>query len=268
MKSVKTHELCAWLDSTLNATSFSDYCPNGLQVEGSSTISHIVAGVTASQALIDVAARRGADALLVHHGWFWKGEDPRVRGARRTRLANLLAHDINLIAYHLPLDAHPQLGNNAQLARILGLTPFKKEIAFSEHKAPLPQFAQTTGPNGLVWLGEMPGALTLGEVAAKIEQALGRVPQVIGDGAMPAHRIAWCTGAAQSMLSDAIDAGAQIFITGEISEPTVHLAREANVGFVSAGHHATERYGVQALGQAIQIEFGIRVDFVDIDNPV
>lgn len=252
MKTIATRELCAWLDATLNAASFADYCPNGLQVEGKTTVSHIIAGVTASQALINVASERGADAILVHHGWFWKGEDPRVLGTRKKRLASLLANDLNLIAYHLPLDAHPRLGNNAQLARMLGLTPR----------------ADTTGANGLVWLGNMPGATTLGEVATQVERALGRVPQVIGDGGMPANRLAWCTGAAQSMLESAIDAGAQVFITGEISEQTVHLARESAVGFICAGHHATERYGVQALGSAIEKEFGIRVDFVDIDNPV
>ena len=229
MKTITTHDLCAWLDTTLDAASFNDYCPNGLQVEGKSSVSYLITGVTASQ-----------------------GEDPRVRGIRKKRLATLLAKDINLIAYHLPLDAHPHLGNNAQLARVLGLT----------------HDAHTTGPNGLVWLGEMPGKATLGEVAAKVEQALGRSPQVIGDASMSAKRLAWCTGAAQSMLEHAIDAGAQAFITGEISEQTVHLAREAGVGFICAGHHATERYGVQALGTAIEKEFGIRVDFVDIDNPV
>ncbi len=252
MKSIATRELCAWLDAKLNVASFNDYCPNGLQVEGQSSISHIIAGVTASQALIQVAAERGANAILVHHGWFWKGEDVRVLGTRKTRLASLLALDINLLAYHLPLDAHPELGNNTQLARILGLT----------------HSTETAGPSNLIRFGHMPGASTLGEVAAKIEEALGRKPLVIGDGGMPAQKLAWCTGAAQSMMTDAIAAGAQIFITGEISEPTVHLARESGVGFISAGHHATERYGVQALGIAIQKEFGIRVDFVDIDNPV
>lgn len=269
MRSIPTHELCAWLDLTLGSASFNDYCPNGLQVEGKPTVSHLITGVTASQALIDVAATRGADALLVHHGWFWKGEDPRVLGTRKKRLASLLARDINLLAYHLPLDAHPSLGNNAQLARVLGLTPFlTRPLAPGDGTTSSLPSVQTTGPNGLIWLGEMPGVLTLGDVAHHIEQALGRTPQVIGDPSLPAHRIAWCTGAAQSMLSDAIAAGAHIFITGEISEPTVHLARESNVGFISAGHHATERYGVQALGQAVQKEFGIRVDFVDIDNPV
>jgi dinuclear metal center YbgI/SA1388 family protein len=252
MKSVATRELCAWLDTKLNAPSFTDYCPNGLQVEGTTSIAHIVTGVTASQALIDVAIARGADALLVHHGWFWKGEDSRIIGMRKTRLASLLTHNINLLAFHLPLDAHPELGNNAQLARVLKITPSQ----------------ETTGPGDLIWLGQMSGATTLGEVAANVERALGRTPQVIGDPSMPADRLAWCTGAAQSMMTHAIDAGAQVFITGEISEPTVHLARETGVGFISAGHHATERYGVQALGNAIQKEFGIRVDFVDIDNPV
>ncbi len=252
MKSIATRDLCAWLDAKLNTPAFNDYCPNGLQVEGTTSISHIVTGVTASQALIDVAIARDADALLVHHGWFWKGEDSRIVGIRKTRLASVLANNINLLAFHLPLDAHPELGNNAQLARVLQLTPSQ----------------ETIGPNSLIWLGQMPGSTTLGEVAAKVEHALGRTPQVIGDPSMPAHRLAWCTGAAQSMMTHAIDAGAQVFITGEISEPTVHLAREAGVGFISAGHHATERYGVQALGNAIQKEFGIRVDFVDIDNPV
>lgn len=252
MKSIATRALCAWLDAKLNAPSFSDYCPNGLQVEGTTSISHIVTGVTASQALIDVAIAQGADALLVHHGWFWKGEDTRIIGIRKTRLSSLMANNINLLAFHLPLDAHPELGNNAQLARVLKLTP--------SH--------ETTGPGNLVWLGHMAGSTTLGEVAANVERALGRTPQIIGDPSMPAHRLAWCTGAAQSMMTHAIDAGAQVFITGEISEPTVHLAREAGVGFICAGHHATERYGVQALGNAIQKEFGVRVDFVDIDNPV
>ena len=259
MNSVSTRALCQWLDTTLNAQAFSDYCPNGLQVEGKPSISHIIAGVTASQALIDEAIARGADTLLVHHGWMWKGEDPRVRGTRKKRLASLLAHDINLIAYHLPLDAHPVLGNNAQLARVLGLTP---DAAFTE------EGAAGARAGNLIWHGTMSAPLTLGEMAAQVGERLGRTPLMIGEAGMPARRIAWCTGAAQSMLAQAIDGGADVFITGEVSEPTVHLAREAGVGFISAGHHATERYGVKALGEAIAREFGIRVDFVDIDNPV
>ena len=266
MQTVSARALSAWIDSTLNATAFSDYCPNGLQVEGKPQVSHIVAGVTACEALIDEAIARGADTLLVHHGWFWKGEDPRVRGTRKTRLAKLLAHDINLLAYHLPLDAHPVLGNNAQLARVLGLVADRQSLpdaAQIQNNPPV-----TTGPGNLIWLGSMPGAHSLGQIAQQTGQRLGRPPLVIGNTQMPVERIGWCTGAAHSMLGDAIDAGVQCFITGEISEPVVHLARESGVAFISAGHHATERYGVQALGSEISRTFNIRVDFVDIDNPV
>lgn len=254
---VQADELATWLATELQSSRFRDYCPNGLQVQGQSVVRHIIAGVTASEAIIRHAITVGADTLLVHHGWFWKNEDPRVRGIRRTRLALVLGHDINLFAYHLPLDAHPVWGNNAQLARVLGLAP---SLVGGE--------PERTGAEGLIWLGTAPGLATLADLATRVEQRLGRTPLYVGDASRPIRRIAWCTGAAQSMLQDAIDAGADAFITGEVSEPTVHLAREAGVGFISAGHHATERYGVQALGQAIAERFGVRVDFVDIDNPV
>jgi dinuclear metal center YbgI/SA1388 family protein len=266
MQNVSTRELCAWIDSTLSTTSFNDYCPNGLQVEGQPQVSHIIAGVTACEALIDEAIARGADTLLVHHGWFWKGEDPRVRGTRKTRLAKLLANNINLLAYHLPLDAHPVLGNNAQLAQIIGLVPDRQTLPDTTHTAN--NLPVTAGPGNLIWLGSMPGAHNLGQIAQQTEKRLNRSPLVIGDMHMEIERIAWCTGAAHSMLGDAIDAGAQCFITGEISEPVVHLARESGVAFISAGHHATERYGVQALGREITRTFNVRVDFIDIDNPV
>lgn len=266
MQNVSTRELCTWIDSTLKTASFNDYCPNGLQVEGNSHVSHIIAGVTASEAIIDAAIAQGADTILVHHGWFWKGEDPRVRGTRKTRLAKVLAHNINLLAYHLPLDAHPLLGNNAQLARVLGLIPDRQTLPDVDNVDNNP--AVTVGPNHLIWLGTMPGASTLAQVAAQTAHRLDRTPLVIGEPGMPIKRIGWCTGAAHNMLGDAIDAGVDCFITGEISEPVVHLAREAGVAFISAGHHATERYGVQALGSEIARIFNIRVDFVDIDNPV
>ena len=258
-KKIVARELVTWLDDTLQVQRFRDYCPNGLQVEGRATVSRIVTGVTASEALLHAAIERKADAVLVHHGWFWKNEDPRVKGTRRTRLALALAHDLNLIAYHLPLDAHPEYGNNAQLARILGLEPERQADG-----TPC-----TAGPDGLIWLGRpASGVQTLGELTADISRHLQREPLTIGDAAQPVRRIAWCTGAAQGWLQEAIDAGADAYITGEISEPTVHLARETGCGFVAAGHHATERYGVQALGQAIAERFGIEVEFVDIDNPV
>jgi len=256
-KTIETRELAAWLDNTLQAARFKDYCPNGLQVEGRERTGHIITGVTASEALLRAAIERDADAVLVHHGWFWKNEDPRVRGPRRTRLALTLAHGLNLFAYHLPLDAHPQLGNNAQLARVLGLEP---ELADGQ---PL-----TCGHDGLIWLGHAPGLATLGDLSRRVAERLNRTPLVVGNMQQPLGRIAWCTGAAQGMLGDAIDAGATAYLTGEASEPTVHLARETGTGFIGAGHHATERYGIQALGEAITRQFGIRVTFVDIDNPV
>ncbi|KRA03340.1 MAG: Nif3-like dinuclear metal center hexameric protein [Achromobacter sp.] len=257
MNKVDSRVLANWLDDTLQAARFKDYCPNGMQVEGRSEVGHIITGVTASEALLRAAVDRGADAVLVHHGWMWRNEDRRVIGTRRTRMALTLKNDLNLFAYHLPLDAHPTLGNNAQLARVLGLTPARRDDG-----APL-----TCGQDGLIWLGEASGVQTLGQLGDRVAQRLGRQPLVVGDPDQPLATIAWCTGGAQGMMSDAVEAGAGVYITGEVSESTVHLARETGVGFIAAGHHATERYGVQALGQAVAEQFGITVEFVDIDNP-
>jgi len=254
---VQTPGLIRWLDETLCPSTFADYCPNGLQVQGTDHVKQIVTGVTASLALIDAAIDVGADALLVHHGWFWRGEDPTVRGQRRARLARLLAHDINLIAYHLPLDAHPVLGNNAQLARELGWV-----VDRDSQGAPI-----TTGANGLIWWGQPQADCRLSAFSAQIAQKLRRAPIVVGEPDQPCRRIAWCTGGAQGMFESAIEAGADVFITGEISEPCAHLARENGVAFISAGHHATERYGVMALGHALQTALDIPVRFIDIDNP-
>lgn len=246
-------ELAEYLARRLDITRFRDYCPNGLQVQGRSTIVKVITGVTASVALIEEAIRQQADAILVHHGYFWRGEDARVVATKHQRLKLLLTHDINLFAYHLPLDMHPELGNNAQLARVIGL---HADARFGE--------------NDLGWLGEAKDShiKTVDDLARLVEVRLGRAPLVIGDGMLPAKRIAWCTGAAQNMLGDAIAAGAQVYLSGEISEPTVHLAREAGVAYISCGHHATERYGVQALGEDLAKQFGISHEFVDIDNPV
>ena len=257
MNKVDSRVLANWLDDTLQAARFKDYCPNGMQVEGRSEVGHIITGVTASEALLRAAVDRGADAVLVHHGWMWRNEDRRVIGTRRTRMALTLKNDLNLYAYHLPLDAHPTLGNNAQLARVLGLAPARRDDG-----APL-----TCGQDGLIWLGEASGLQTLGQLGDRVAQRLGRQPLVVGDPDQPLARIAWCTGGAQGMMGDAVEAGASAYITGEVSESTVHLARETGVGFIAAGHHATERYGVQALGQAVAEQFGIKVEFVDIDNP-
>ena len=248
---MKREELVSYLDGLMMPGKYRDYCPNGLQVEGCAEISRVVAGVTASQALLDAAVDRHADAILVHHGFFWKGEDGRVTGIRRKRLATLLAHDINLLAYHLPLDAHPELGNNAQLARRLGWVP---EGRFGE---------QDIG-----WLGSVAVPSDLATLVATVTGVLGRVPLVIGDETRPIRRIAWCSGGAQGYFEQAIALGVDAYLSGEISEQTVHLARESGVAYLAAGHHATERYGVQALAGHLAQQFGIVCDFVDLDNPV
>ena len=251
-KKIERDVLEKHLASTLDINRFRDYCPNGLQVEGCEQIQYVVSGVTASFALIEAALEKGADTLLVHHGYFWKGEDPRVVGYRQKRLKMLLANNINLFAYHLPLDAHPQLGNNAQLGQLLGL-----------------QSDSRFGEQDLGWLGvTAPEIATVGDLARLVERALGRAPLVIGNLDQAVERVGWCTGAAQNSLADAIAAGASVYLSGEISEQTVHLARESNVAYLACGHHATERYGVQALGRHIENQFGIRHEFVEVPNPV
>lgn len=253
LRTANRDELAKYLAQTLNIAQYRDYCPNGLQVEGRAEIGLVVSGVTASQALIDAAVELKADAILVHHGYFWRGEDARVVGTRQKRLKALLTHDINLFAYHLPLDGHPELGNNAQLARQLSLVG---EERFCDDK--------------LGWLGGVQAdanVATVGDLARLIERRLGRAPLLIGDPGLPVGKVGWCTGGAQGFLGDAIAAGASVYISGEISEQTVHLARETGVAYIAAGHHATERYGVQALGAHIADHFGIRHQFVDIDNP-
>ncbi|MBQ0931075.1 Nif3-like dinuclear metal center hexameric protein [Ideonella alba] len=237
------------LHELLQVDRFKDYGPNGLQVEGKDEIVKIVSGVTASRALIDAAIAEGADALLVHHGLFWRGHDGRLTGWLKARVERLMAHGINLFAYHLPLDAHPEWGNNAQLGRQLGL-----------------QGDARFGDQDLGWLGAAPVA-TLDALAERAHQALGRVPLVLPGDGRPLQRVAWCTGGAQGFFEAAIAAGADAFITGEVSEPQAHLARETGVAFLACGHHATERYGAPALGAHLAAQFGLTHRFIDIDNP-
>ena len=244
-------DLARYLDQLLEVPRFRDYCPNGLQVEGRAGVSRLVTGVSASQALIEAAIGAGADALLVHHGYFWKSEDGRITGTRRRRIGLLLQHDISLFAYHLPLDAHPEHGNNAQLGALLGFTEKGR-----------------AGEQNIVAHGCTAATQPLAAFAAHIESRLGRAPTVIGDPAQCIARIAWCTGGAQGYFEDAIALGVDAFITGEISEPQVHLARESGVAFIAAGHHATERFGVQALGAHLAARFGIEHRFIDVPNPV
>ena len=249
---MKRETLAHYLDELLETARFKDYCPNGLQVEGRAAIGKIVTGVTASQALLDAAIARGADAILVHHGWFWRGEDGRIAGFRRNRLKALLAHDINLYAYHLPLDSHAEFGNNVQLARRMA---WVVEGRFGEQD--------------LGWLGRIDTPMPRGELVRRLSAELGRAPLVIGDAAdRPLTRIAWCSGGAQSLFEEAVDQGVDVYLSGEVSEQNVHLARESGVTYIAAGHHATERFGVRALAEHLAERFGLHCEFVDIDSPV
>lgn len=244
-------DILAQLNEWLRPEEFQDYCPNGLQVEGRGEIRRIITGVTASQALLDQAVADGADMVLVHHGYFWKGESQPVTGMKRRRLKTLLDHDLNLVAYHLPLDDHPQYGNNRQLADVLGIQN-PRQLA------------------GLLWQGELSDPVSPEVLARLIGERLDRPALHVGpgDGTGQVQRLAWCTGAAQGFIDKAVEAGVDAYISGEISEPTTHTARECGIHYYAAGHHATERYGVQALGQALAEAFGIEHRFIDCDNPV
>ena len=239
-------------DTLLQPERFKDFGPNGLQVEGRNEISKIVSGVTASLALIEAAVALHADAILVHHGLFWRGQDGRVTGWLRQRLGLLLQHNINLFAYHLPLDAHPELGNNAQLGAHLGFTA---DARFGEQQ--------------LGWLGQAPAAVSASPqaLARHIELALGRSVALVAGKPGVLRRVAWCSGGAQGYFEDAIAAGADVFVTGEISEPQAHYARESGVSFIACGHHASERYGAPALGAHVAQQHGLEHLFIDIDNP-
>ena len=248
---MKIDVLNNYLNTLLQPERFSDYCPNGLQVEGKQEINKIVTGVTASMALLQAASKANADAILVHHGYFWRSESLPITGIKKHRIQFLLQHEINLFAYHLPLDMHPELGNNVMLAKQLGLV-----------------VTNWAGEENMLALAELNQVQTLQTFAAFIEAKLNRKPQVIGDLNMSIKRIALCTGAAQGFIGQAVDAGADIYISGEISEQTVHEAIESGIAYLSAGHHATERYGIQALGEHLAQKFDLSHAFIDIDNPV
>lgn len=243
------NQLESYLSELLAPQSFSDYGPNGLQIEGKPEVQTLVSGVTASLALIDAAIARGADAILVHHGLFWRGHDGRLTGWLRERVARLMAHDVNLFAYHLPLDAHAELGNNAQLGLRLGLTA---DARF--------------GNQELGFIGAAADR-TLVQLAQRVEHALGRTPLVLAGDGRALSRVAWCTGGAQGYFEAAIAAGADAFLTGEVSEPQAHLARETGVAFLACGHHATERYGAPAVAARVAEQFGLDHAFIDVPNP-
>jgi dinuclear metal center YbgI/SA1388 family protein len=253
--SVALVELSRYLEQCLRPDLFNDYCPNGLQVEGRSTVVRLATGVTACQRFLDEAIEWGADALLVHHGYFWRDEAPQVVGLKRRRLAALLSNGVSLLAYHLPLDAHPQFGNNACLGRLMGFDADTHE--------PL----QPGSSRGLGNIASLPASIPSAELVARLEEITGRKPLHVGDPDTLVQRIAWCTGAAQNYIGAAVAAGADVFVTGEVSEQTVHTAREEGIHFIAAGHHATERYGVQALGEHLAEQFSLEHRYIDIDNP-
>ena len=240
-------------DRFLGAARISDYCPNGLQVEGRPQVRRIISGVTASQALLDAAVEAEADVVLVHHGYFWKGEDACITGIKRRRLQTLLGNDISLLAYHLPLDVHAEVGNNVQLARQLDITV----------EGPL----DPNNPKVVGLLGSLAEPMSARDFARRVQEVLGREPLLVeGEGMV--RRVGWCTGGGQGYIDNAIAAGVDLYLTGEASEQTFHSARENGIGFIAAGHHATERYGVQALGDYLARRFAIEHLFIDCPNPV
>ncbi len=241
------------LQQLLNVNKFRDYAPNGLQVEGRHDIRRIVTGVSACQALLDIAVEQQADAVLVHHGYFWKGESPVLKGMKRQRLATLLKHDINLFGYHLPLDAHPVLGNNAQLAALLGI----------QNSTPMDEREL----QGVGNIGDLAKPMPPEAFKQLVATVLQREPLLIVGSDRPIQRIAWCSGGAQGYIQQAFDLSADAYLSGEISEQTVHFARENGIHYLAAGHHATERYGILALGNYLAEQFGLEHLFVDIDNP-
>jgi dinuclear metal center YbgI/SA1388 family protein len=249
---VQITALAGYCDDLLQVEAFGDYAPNGVQVANERPVEKLVSGVTASQRFIEAAQDSGADAVLVHHGYFWKGEDPRIVGMKAARLRTLLRHDIGLLVYHLPLDAHPDYGNNAQLARRLGLRRQARHDA--------------AGTPGLLWEGRFEEPLPGHQLAERLRELLGRAPTHVGP-ARDSQRVAVCTGAGQRFLGQAAALGMDTLISGEISEPTAHEARELGIQYLAAGHHATERDGPRALGEHLAERFGLRHEFIDDDNP-
>ena len=250
---MKREELRQYLGEFLQLDKFRDYAPNGLQVEGKAEIRKIVTGVTACQALIDRAVEAGADALLVHHGFFWKNEPEVLTGMKQRRIKSLLLNDINLFGYHLPLDAHPMLGNNAELGRVLGVIE--------------PEAVETVA-QGLLWQGVLDSPMTAKGLSALLEQRLGQVPLHLDGGERGIQKLAWCTGGAQDYIDTAAALGVDAFISGEASERTFHSAVEQGIHYFGAGHHATERFGIKALGEHLAREFELEHEFIDIPNPV
>ena len=251
---ISSKQLQDYLDEYLRCGDFDDYAPNGLQVEGKSNIARIATAVTASAAVIDQARLQQADALLVHHGYFWRGENPVICGMKRQRIAHLIKQDMNLFAYHLPLDCHPEIGNNACLGKLLDIGSVKMHTIGRVKQ--------------LLWSGTLTTPVTPEHFKARIHEQLHRAPLHIRGSDRPIHTVAWCSGGAQDYIEQANDLGVDAYISGEISERTYYQAKELGLHYYACGHHATERYGIQALGQHLSEKFGIEHQFIDSENPV
>lgn len=252
---IERHKLVAYLNQLLDAASFSDYCANGLQIEGKGQISRIMTGVSACMKLLEQAQMWKADAILVHHGYFWKGEPPEITGTRYQRVAKIIKSDMNLLAYHLPIDCHLTLGNNAKLGEVLELEQVRAHAV--------------DGVNNLLWSGELKGALSIADLSKLLALKIGQKPlHLPGRVSGSIKTLAWCSGAAHKYASHAKRLGADAFITGEVSEQTLHLADEENIHVFACGHHATERFGIRALGEHLQARFGVIHHFHDVPNPV
>ena len=251
---MKLAELVAYCNHYLAVDEFKDYCPNGLQIEGKQEVQKIVCGVTACEALIERAIELDADALLVHHGFFWKNEKPQLTGIKGRKIKRLMQHDISLLAYHLPLDAHPKVGNNVQLNQFFN-TQIKGDFYSYQGKS-------------IALYGDLEQAVTIDQLVKKLANDLQRKPLLLRGDERKIQRIAWCSGGAQGGFDEAIEQGADVYISGEVSESTFHLAQESGVHYLAAGHHATERYGVQALSRHLAEQFLIEYEFVDVINPV
>ncbi len=245
--------LTEYLNQYLEIQAYKDWSPNGLQVEGKPDVFRVMTGVTASQRFIDTAIERGADAVLVHHGWFWKGEPSTIVGIKKRRIQALLTHDVSLLAYHLPLDANTEVGNNVMLAKALGLKVVERQ-----------------GDMGLLNICEPNnGEIQTDVFLLQLEQTLARKPLTVGEKPSVLRRIGLCSGAAQDLITQAAQAQCDAYISGEISERTTHEARELGIFYISAGHHATERYGIQALGELLKKQFPeIEVEYIEDENPV
>ncbi len=247
---IHSTEIINHLNGLLKPQRFRDYAPNGLQVQGSDRVRKIITAVSASQRAIDFAIEQEAEMLLVHHGYFWKHENPVVEGLKAQRLAKLLRHQINLVAYHLPLDQHERFGNNALFAEHFDCVEVWQSLV-----------------EALIWHAEIK-PIAAEELRRQLSQQLGREALMLGESRGPVSRIGWCTGAAQDYFSQAVAEGAQLFISGEYAERTYHEANELGALYISCGHHASERAGVRALGEYLGEEFGLTVRFFDEPNPL